>query len=305
MNLQAIPDRVREFFVLQEAERGARSLPDADRALVLREVGLASQRRQAAETLWPRGSGAEALKLVTTSFDALGAGLGELAGRVDPVPPWLAKAQAALAGAKKQTADQKRPELESEVTPEHEAVFQGMVDALVAAEEAIGPHVATPAQFAALRRQRALTTIFSALGLVLFAVWALHKPAFSHAEATTTLGEHAAERAIDGETRTWWVVPPGQQGSLDLTLGGPRTVGTLKIVGSNPPENNHITKDARIEAFLEGKLVKTADVTFRPVQPGDVDWVEVHLDAPRCDRIRITTLSTLKESSVIGEVELH
>ena len=311
----AILGRVREFFTLRETERATHALPDDARASVLRELALASQRREAAETLWPHGSAAEALGLLGRSLEGIAAALEDLASRLDgPTTPdapsapqvqkpWLARSLAIVAEARRQTADFKRPELEPEVDEGCEVTFQLLVDALVGVEEAIGPQVATSEQIALLRRKRIVTASLGAVACIVALAFALRTRGFSHAEASAALGEHVAEHAIDGDTKTWWVLPPDQQGWLDLTLTKARAVPELRIIGGNPPGNDHLTRDAHIEAFLGALLVKATDVTFRIPPSAEPDWTEVKLDAPKCDRIRITPRGAWRGTGTIGEVE--
>jgi hypothetical protein len=310
MSRQGIRDRAREFFTLDEMERAARALPDEQRAEVSRAIEFASQKREAAETLWPRGSAAEALKLLYSSLDELDAALGALASRTSAEgPPWLARSLATLAETQKRSEAIKRPELEGDVQPGHEAAFQAMVDALSSVVEGIGPRVASPAQMAVLRRRRraggALAAVVVVASLTGALAFALHTPAFSHAEATAAESVLVAEHAIDGDTNTWWVLPSDKPGRIDLTLGKPRAVPRLRIVGGNPPWNDHLTRDARIEAVRDGEVVKSLDVTFRVPPSAEPDWTEIPLGAPKCDHIRITLLSPLRGTAAIAEVQLQ
>jgi hypothetical protein len=305
MRLPALTNHVREFFTLREAERAARAFSVDVRAPAKRAFDLAVQRREAAETLWPRGSAAEALKLATLSLEGMSAVLDALAGGLEERAPWLTTALSILAEANRRIRDVKRPELEAELQPSHDGTFQLVVDSLLAVEDLVRPEVLSIAQINRLRRQRAVLALLVAAGIVLVLALAPRAPAFSHAEASTTQGEHVASRAIDGDTKTWWVLPPGQQGWIDLTLTKPRAVHRLRIIGGNPPWHDDLTKEAHIEAFLGADVVKATDVTFRTPPTSEPDWTDVTLDAPKCDRIRISLRSEWKGAGTIGEVELH
>jgi hypothetical protein len=303
MSLQSLPAAAREFFTLTEREREARVLPEEERTSLQRALRLAAQKREAAETLWPRGSTAEGLKLASASLDTASSALDELSSRSSAPPPWLSTALSRIRDARRETSDLQLPALEADVRPSDEATFRLLVDTLVAVEEAIATRVASPAEVAALRRQRWVTTAISAVGLVVLLGLALRTPAFTRAEASAADGEHVAERAIDGDVRTWWVLPSSTPGWLDLTLPKARAVPKLRIVAGNTPWNDHLLGDAHIEAFFQGILVKAIDVTFRPPPSAEPDWTEVRLDAPKCDRIRVTARTAIRGTPAIAEIE--
>src|SRR6185312_11531975 len=92
-------DRVREFFTLDAAERAVRAIPEGPRTTAARELALAFQKRAAAETLWPRGSCAEALRLARASVDAAASALESFASTMETRHEWVAKAQAIASAA--------------------------------------------------------------------------------------------------------------------------------------------------------------------------------------------------------------
>src|SRR5438477_6557501 len=99
-----LADRVREFFTLRAAEREIRALPEGPRTSAQRELAIAFQKRDAAETLWPRGSCAEALKLARAALDAAASALESFAAATESRPPWVDAAQAVAATAREKTA---------------------------------------------------------------------------------------------------------------------------------------------------------------------------------------------------------
>ncbi len=64
-----LQDRIVEFFTLRQAMRLVEAVPEATRTLAFRGLRVAFQQREAAETLWPRGSTAEALKLAAAALE--------------------------------------------------------------------------------------------------------------------------------------------------------------------------------------------------------------------------------------------
>jgi len=310
MSWGALRDRAREFFTLEEMERASHALPEEKRATVSRALEFTAQRREAAETLWPRGSTAEALGLLYASLDDLSSALSDLASETAAASlPWLSSSLAVVAGAQKQVEGMARPELDADVQPGHEAAFPAMVDALLSVQEAVGRCVVAPGQVGALRWTRRFAGVLGVAGTVIgvgaTVAYALYTPMFSHAVASAAFNtEHVADHAIDGDTKTWWVLPSKDPAWIDLTLGKPQPVPRLRILGHNPPWNDRLTKDAHIEAFLNGTLVKAADVTFRIPPSTEPDWTDVNFGAPKCDRIRITVQSAARGTGSIGEVQL-
>jgi hypothetical protein len=302
MTAATIQDRVLEFFTLREATRQVAAVPEETRSSVFREMRVAFQKREAAETLWPRGSTAEALQLARAAIETV---TKALASFPEPLAPWVERARTLAADATKQLADARLPTLETDTQPSNEALFRALIDALIAIEDSAGVSLAAPSDLRRIRNARVMTTSFLAvLGLAL--MWfALHKPAFSKAAASGQLADYAPEKAIDGDPNTAWLLPDHVgQGWLDLTLGKARSVGILHILASNPPWNDRDVKDAHIDALLDGVIVKSTDFTF-PEPPGkDASWTDVPLDAPKSDHIRITVKSNYKVSAGIAEVEI-
>src|SRR3974390_3441343 len=87
-------DRVLEFFTLRETEKAVRALPEGLRSAAHRSLALAFQKRDAAETLWPRGSCGEAMRLARASLDASVEALESFSSGAEPRPEWVARALA-------------------------------------------------------------------------------------------------------------------------------------------------------------------------------------------------------------------
>jgi hypothetical protein len=295
---------LREFFLLQGAERAARALPEGPREAARRELAIAFQKRDAAETLWPRGSTAEAMKLARASIDAAASALDAFASAVDPLPAWLADARAIGAGARDKAAGTSIPELEADAKPEHEDAFRALVDAGHALERAVGMRVASAADLARVRRSRAARAIATGVFVALVLAWALHKPAITTAIASTQVGEYGGANVIDGDTKTFWVLD--RPGYVDLTLSGPRSIRAVRMIGYNPPFNDRFTKDVHLTAFSKDGTVRQTDFTLPQPPPGsDPFWVTVPLEASGVDRIRIEVRSWTRMSGCIAEVQIE
>jgi hypothetical protein len=298
--------RVLEFFTLREAEKAVRALPEGPRGTVQRDLALAFQKRDAAETLWPRGSCAEALHLARASLEATGAALDAFAAAAEPKPEWVARAQAHVSAAKEKTLGRALPELEVESRPDDEDTFRTLADAVIAVESEIGAHLAKPEQLARLRRGRIAFAAATVVFLLGFAVWSGRAgPAIKEARASAQNGPDSADRAIDGNAKTNWGLPEGKRGWLDVILTSPRTVKKVRLIAYNSPYNNRFLKDVRVTAFLGEQPVQSMDYTFKaPPAGAEGVWSEIPLNAPKCDRVRIDVISYDGISGAISEIEI-
>jgi len=302
-----LADRVREFFTLQSAEREIRALPEGPRSSAQRELAVAFQKRDAAETLWPRGSCAEALKLARAALDGAASALESFAAATESRPTWVADAEAVAATAREKTAGRPLPEIESEAKPEDEETFRVLVDALLSIQRIVGPHLAAFAELQQTRRSRLVATVLTAVAVVVALAVILHTPDFKSAAASTQLGPDGPQHAIDGDTKTAWNLPNGQLGWLEVTLTKPKRVKGLRVMATNPPWNDHGIKDGHVSCFLGSDLVKETDVTFAvPPEHGTPTgvWSDVPLDAPKCDRVHIEAKSFYGQGVGVAEVEL-
>jgi hypothetical protein len=301
----SFPDRVREFFTLADAARQLESVPEATRASLHHDMRLAFQKREAAETLWPRGSSAEALALARAGVEAA---LAALAALPEPHAAWVTRARALAEDAKKKIDGAKLPALEADVAPADEELFRACIDALAAIEETAGVSLAAPVELRRIRNVRIAGASAFAIVAVGLLAYALHKPPFSHATASAQLsGDYGADKAIDGDPSTWWLLPErgGGQGWIDLTLTSPRSVRALHLVAANPPWNDRVVKEAHIDAMLGGAIVKSADVTFPDAQGKEPNWTDVTLDAPKSDNIRLSIKSSYHQNpGGFAEVEI-
>jgi hypothetical protein len=308
-------ERVREFFTLQSAEREVKALPEGPCAVARRQLAIAFQKRDAAETLWPRGSCAEALKLARVALETAASALDELAAATDGKLAWVTGAQGLASTARDKAGARPLPEIESEATPEDEETFRLLVESVLGVQRVVTPHLAGVAELRHVRIARAAWAGFAAIAAVAAIAWILHTPDFRSAVASgQTVGagfapgvEDGPAFAIDGETKTIWNLPNGQLGWIELTLWKPRRVRGLRIMSDNPPWHDRGIKEGHVQCLLGADVVKETDVTFAPLAPRGTQsgtWTDVTLDAPKCDRIRIEARSFVGQSVAVNEVEL-
>jgi hypothetical protein len=296
-----------EFFLLRDAERGARAYPPDALAALAQGLALAAQKREAAELLWPRGNQAEALAMAKSAFAQARSAVESFAAAApSPVAPWLPRAESIIADACAATDGVELPPLDTEVTSAHAEIFRAFADAVLDLDNATRYSREGLLGVTSLRRKRAVTGAITALALLFVAGWSLRVPTFSRAVASDewSPGEDSAKRAIDGDPATGWFLPDGRSGWIDLTLSKPRGVQIVRVAQGNPPWNDRSTKDARIETFLGSRLVKGVDVTLAEPPSKEVGWTEVRIDSPVCDRIRFSVKSSYKRGGGLDELEV-
>jgi hypothetical protein len=306
MSTASFRDQVVEFFTLREARRRIAAVPEETRSSVYRGLRLAFQKREAAETLWPRGSTAEALRLAAEATAGAGSALSALAEPVDAQPPWLARAQARATEASKELAGAQLPSLESDAQPSHEPVFRTLIDSLIAIEDLASTSMATPKDLRHLRNVRLAATAFGLVIVLAGLGTALRKRAFASSSASGQHGpDTTSEKAYDGDTATGWFLPDRvSQGWIELELAKPRAVRVVHLLASNPPYNDRGIRDARLDALLGDVIVKSIDLTLPEPTGTDPNWNDVVLDAPKCDHLRITAKSNYKLGLGIAEIEI-
>ena len=290
-------ERVREFFLLRDAEARVKTTPDEVRGTVARTLGLARQRRDAAETLWIHGAPAEAWRLAREAFD-----LAVEARRAASDAGVDARAMAIQAELDGVIA----PALDADVSPAHAALFLALVDMHDVLARATAPIGLDSSAISRQRRQRIAATSAGVLGLVALLYFVLRAPRVIRAEASAAYAErYAAKMAVDGRTDTEWLLPDNTAGWIDLSPSPVRTIKALKLLNvHNGPFNDRATKDYTIEAFANGQPVKAMDGTFATFSETP-EWVRVPLDVPKCDRIRVTVKSWHKGGGGIAEAAVE
>ena len=305
--MSALPwrDRLVEFFTLSRAEEELRTMPEDFRSWLAREFSISFQKREAAETLWPRGSGAEALRLARAGLDTALSAVGSASTRLPGAPEWLQRARVLLQGARERIGPGRLPALEGHVQAAEENTFRVMIDALLELEDVIGHSLEGAERLGQIRRGRWIATGISSVLAICFLAWLFHVPKFSAAISSADAEPpYAANMAIDGDLNTGWYLPDRQTGWIELTLSKPQTIGVLRVANGFPPRGDRGTKGARVETFLNGKLVKTLDVTLPEPPKNDVVWTDLPLGSGRCDRLRLTVMSYYRNGAGVEEIEV-
>lgn len=291
---------VREWFLLDEADKRARAMPEDVRAPLSRDVRIAKQKREAAEVLWVGGAPAEALALARDAFETQ-ARLATREGDPKPSEQDLARLEA----TRKMLVERAVPELDEGVTATHTELFFALVDVHDRLHRLRAPLADSPAEVAKKRVRRIAFTALSAVATIVALYFILRTPRVVKAEASAVYSDHyAPAKALDGKPESEWLLPDNTLGWIDLHVSPPRRVNHLKLLNvHNGPYNDRATRDFHVEAYAGSTLLKSYDGTF-PEFTETPAWVTVDLGVDKCDRIRIEVKSFHKSGGGFADLEI-
>ncbi|MGE0791369.1 MAG: discoidin domain-containing protein [Sandaracinaceae bacterium] len=146
----------------------------------------------------------------------------------------------------------------------------------------------------------------------------LTRPPTIHATASAyKSGEghltYPPENAIDGQEMSYWLLPPGETGWIELSLDAPRSIEALRILNGHDyhlrdrarfrrPENRQAANAIHVVAYAGSHVVAEADAELSPMS--DWDRETIPLVASNVDRIRIEVRSFHGDGGGFAEVEL-
>ena len=239
---------------------------------------LAFQKREAAETLWPRGCAAEALALAKASLDGTAAALAALAAGTEAKPAWLTRAQAAVQAGLARTEATKLPELETDVRASDEEVFRATIEATLEVERATGLALATPHDIAGTRRGRRVTVIGLAVLTVAVLLWWFHTPLVVRATASGSLpGSYGAENAVNDDVKTAWLLPIVRTAGSTLLRQG--AIGGRAAPRSGQPAVQRSRREGRTRDRVPERQDREDERRDVPEPAGaDAEWSDVPLD---------------------------
>lgn len=277
----------REFFSLEDVERRAGSLSEARRAELTTALPLADQRMRAADMLFGQGAYAEGLRLAKEAYASLHA-------LADDPPQSYALLSHPL------------PTLDEQFEEKDRALFERMVTAYRKLRRSLVPLTLDGIARKATRKRRtgvAACALVASLGL---AVFLARRPTVSVEASASYGGRYLPDNATDGLDHTHWLLPDKTLGWIDFHLSPPRKVSVVSILNGYEPSGYGL-KDFRLEAWVDGKIVKTWDATFagQAISPKpDVADVPFVVDQ-KVDTVRIVVKSYRDLGAGIAEVTIH
>ncbi len=314
---------VAEFFTLQAASRTVESVGDAARRRIHDSLVLGRQKATCAETLWANGHTAEGLALAAGALDATLAAAPDLARAKprdpdaegeEPAPSWsdvlatrgVSKADLEAIRSASDRSKEPLPLLDRDVSPAHAELFLDLVRVRHRADRAIAPGAMTQRDLRWTRVLRGLGAVIVAACAVVGLYLGLRTPTGIFATASDFFQQSpqfAPENAIDGSPATYWLLPDGATGWLEVSSSPARHVGRIRVLNTtNPPWADRGTNEYAIEIYANGELVRTIDGTFEWTEnPAPVDH-QVDLDG--VERVRFVVRSHHRVGAGLAEIQL-
>ena len=274
-----------------------------------------TRRSMAADTLWACGKRLEALRLAKAALvHALTAvgdeGLGSLG---------LADREARRIEAAAESTALTLPELDEELEDVHVRLFPLWRGACRSIERALADRVEPPARLSKLRRRTAIAAGLGALGLLGLILWngllwpeavEIHATGYRVVDVVETW---PPENVYDRDEMTYWHLPPGETGSVELRFATPRDISALRILNAHDrhvDDNNrrdrrrydHASREIVVRAFAGERLLAEAEAELPRVH--DYERTTIPLAASGLDRVEVEVLSFYGAGGGLAEIEL-
>lgn len=313
-----------EYFRLRDAEEASRSLSPARRGEAMDALRRGAEQARAAETLWAAGQRARAFEAALAGVEASVSAARRAAPDDAELPDALARAGLAPAERRRveaawATRSVPAPASDAELEPLHGEIFDAAQRASRAVIRRLEPRLLTPEDLRERRRLRLRVLLAAAAGLAaLIAFAALGEEPRIEARASAyrvqdEVQTWPAANAVDGDEMSYWHLPPGEGGWIELSLTPPRDVSALRILNAHDnhvrdPNRadrrrfDHAANAIRVHAFSGAERVAEVDVEL----PRISDWsrVEIPIEADDVDRIRVEVRSFHGAGGGLAEIEV-
>lgn len=196
------------------------------------------------------------------------------------------------------------PRLDRDVTSAEGELFQALITARRHIDRVLAPASMTPKQLSWTRASRIGFTGFIA-ALAVVGLYVLLKPA-TGVEATASghyNPDFVADKVIDGNEGSEWLLPDRQAGWLELRITPPEAIETLRLKNShNRHYNDRATREYTIEVYSNGQVARTIEGEFPTLSPRP-DWVEHAVGVEDVERVRINVRSWHRNGGGLAEIE--
>lgn len=199
------------------------------------------------------------------------------------------------------------PALDAEVGGAHATLLRRLLRAERQVRLRVEPLAHSPGSLWTLQARRVFFLLLPLLVVAAGAAVAFAPPSRIHAHASATYQGRTtfeADRAVDGDPNTEWLLPDDTVGWLDLELDPPRRVGKVTIRNAaNASYNDRGTKGYRVEVYARGRRVRSYTGEFetrggrRPSRER-VQWIGL----ARVEKIRVDVISWHGKGGGIAEV---
>jgi hypothetical protein len=257
-----------------------------------RVLELARQVDEAVDPLWAAGKVALVLRLLLEDCSRL---VGAQAGAAVALAPELACLDELCRGA----VAVGTPELERELSPAHYQLLAGL-----ASERGRYLRRLRRAQPGARWQLRlGVSALAITLSALIGGLWMRNTPTLRASGTYST--DFPVSQAIDGLTRTEWLLPEKQPGWLELAYPRPRALRTIRLRNSeNSYFHDRATKSCRLQAFSRGRVVASVTAEFPPIEASR-GWVTVPLVARDATELRIDVESFYGLGGGLAEVDVQ
>ncbi len=257
-----------------------------------RALELARQVDEAVDPLWAAGKVAIVLRLLLEDCSRL---VGAQDGSAGAHAPELVCLDELCRGA----VALGTAEVERELTPAHHQLLAG----LASARERYLRRLRRAEPGSRWRLRLSVAAVAITLGAVSGGLWLRNAPTLRASGAYSS--DFPVSQAIDGLSRTEWLLPEKQPGWLELAYPRPRTLRTIRLRNAeNSYFHDRATKSFRLQAFSRGRLVASATGELPPIEASR-GWVAVPLVAGDVTELRIDVESFYGLGGGLAELEVQ
>jgi len=294
---------VRDFLLLNSTGEQLAKLPPEQRDQTLHQLALIRQRAEAADVLQAEGHRAEAWRIADS---ALSPALEVVAALGDDADAAFGSLRERLQRAQAESREAPGPQLDADLDDGQALSLAELVDLLLEVKRRLDVAAMGPAE---LRRSRALRLLALATAPVLLAAlgWQLwFAPPPLRASASAVLGNdyaHDAERAIDGDPATAWLLPDNSPGHLEVLLPEPQTLTELRLLNvDRDAPDVRATRDYRVDFYVQGKVVQSLEGRWKRAG-GQPTWTKHALGLEGVERIRFEVVTWFPLGGGLAEIQ--
>ncbi|MCA9607414.1 MAG: hypothetical protein KC619_17530 [Myxococcales bacterium] len=315
--------RALEFFLLRDARRAAADLGEERRRAVADAIDASVRDAGRAASLFATGARAIAYRY---AVDALGHALdaarraGARGGELgDALEPLVGRRWAARVERAEDATHLAMPRTDDDLADHHGQLYTEMLACSTQLVRALEDRTHAPAWLEKARRVRAGTALAIAALVGAFLVYELRfdpSPFTVSASGYRTADVVEAwppENAADHDEMSYWQLPEGQTGWLDLALTPPRDVTALRIMNGHDVHADdqnrydrrrfdYAARQITIHAYSGDREVATVEHELRRIRA--LDRETIPLEARNVDRIRIEITSFWGVGAGLAEVEV-
>lgn len=196
------------------------------------------------------------------------------------------------------------PRFDADVTPAQMELYQQIVHARHAIDRRLATAAYVRRELAMTRAARIGTALLVVAGVVGATHFATRRPEYTvHAsEVWADFPAHDEQKAVDDRTDTWWLLPDGHTGWLEVRFTEPRDIHHVRLMNTvNAPHMDRGTHEYRVELYANGRLARTIDGSFEYTT--SPDWVTHDAQVEDVQRIRFVVESHHRTSAGLTELD--